>query len=126
MRARRQRPSRPALLRPPRSGCLDGRASRRAGVESAFVQLRWRQAHGKLPAKALRVRRYRIVSSHFVNDPKHWQERAEEMRVLANDMKDVCQIASNCDPLSRPRPTPYRRVNASALTEPRPASRSPT
>ena len=37
-----------------------------------------------------------------------------------------CQIACNCDPLSRPRPTPCRRVNASALTEPRPASRSLT
>ena len=30
----------------------------------------------------------------------------------------MCQIACNCDPLSRPRPTPCRRVNASALTEP--------
>lgn len=27
-------------------------------------------------------------SGAFVNDPEHWRHRAEEMRVLAEDMKD--------------------------------------
>lgn len=27
-------------------------------------------------------------SGAFVNDPEHWRRRAEEMRVLAEDMKD--------------------------------------
>ena len=28
------------------------------------------------------------MQSHFINDPKHWRERAEEARALANQMND--------------------------------------
>jgi hypothetical protein len=29
------------------------------------------------------------LSSSFINDPEHWRGRAEEMRRLAEDMKDA-------------------------------------
>jgi hypothetical protein len=29
------------------------------------------------------------LSSSFINDPEHWRGRAEEMRTLAEDMKDA-------------------------------------
>jgi hypothetical protein len=29
------------------------------------------------------------MSSSFINDPEHWRGRAEEMRRLAEDMKDA-------------------------------------
>ena len=28
------------------------------------------------------------MPSSFINDPDHWHQRAEEIRTLANDMKD--------------------------------------
>lgn len=28
------------------------------------------------------------MSAHFINDPEHWRQRAEEMRRLADDMKE--------------------------------------
>jgi hypothetical protein len=30
-----------------------------------------------------------VAEHHFVNDPDHWQRRAEEMRALAADIKDL-------------------------------------
>jgi hypothetical protein len=29
------------------------------------------------------------MSPSFINDPEHWRDRAEEMRRLAEDMKDA-------------------------------------
>jgi hypothetical protein len=29
-----------------------------------------------------------MTSQHFINDPQHWRARAEEARILANQMKD--------------------------------------
>lgn len=28
------------------------------------------------------------MPAHFINDPAHWRQRAEEMRTLADDVKD--------------------------------------
>jgi hypothetical protein len=28
------------------------------------------------------------VHTSFINDPEHWRQRAEEIRTLADDMKD--------------------------------------
>jgi len=33
------------------------------------------------------------MPSHFVNDPKHWEKRAEQMRTLAEEMKDAATKA---------------------------------
>ena len=43
------------------------------------------------------------MSSSFINDPEHWRGRAEEMRRLAEDMRDAAtkemmlRIARDCD-----------------------------
>jgi hypothetical protein len=29
------------------------------------------------------------MPTHFINDPKHWRDRAEEARTLADQMKDL-------------------------------------
>jgi hypothetical protein len=29
-----------------------------------------------------------LMPGSFINDPNHWHQRAEEIRILANDMKD--------------------------------------
>jgi hypothetical protein len=29
------------------------------------------------------------VAPDFINDPAHWRQRAEEMRTLADDMRDL-------------------------------------
>jgi hypothetical protein len=29
-----------------------------------------------------------MSSTHFINDSEHWRKRAEEMRTLAEDMRD--------------------------------------
>ena len=29
------------------------------------------------------------MPSHFINDPEHWRHRAQEMRVLADGIKDL-------------------------------------
>jgi hypothetical protein len=30
-----------------------------------------------------------MSSAHFINDSEHWRKRAEEMRTLAEDMRDA-------------------------------------
>src|SRR5450631_3676744 len=55
-----------------------------------------------------------IMSHHFW--PLSWRGKFGDNHVM--NLMSGCQIASKCDPFSRPRMTP--------LTEPRPASRSPT
>jgi hypothetical protein len=46
-------------------------------------------------------------SGAFVNDPAHWRDRAEEMRVLAADMKDehskatMLRIAADYEKLAK-------------------------
>jgi hypothetical protein len=45
--------------------------------------------------------------SHFINEPNHWRARAEEMRVLANQMNDsesrdaMLRIAEDYECLAR-------------------------
>jgi len=46
------------------------------------------------------------VTYQSINDPKHWRGRAEEMRVLADEMKDIesrsiiLRLASDYDRLA--------------------------
>jgi hypothetical protein len=47
------------------------------------------------------------MSSHFINDPDHWRHRAEEMRALADSVKDLAsketmlRIAKDYDRLAK-------------------------
>ena len=47
------------------------------------------------------------MSEHSINDPQHWRLRAEEMRTLAEDMKDLVaremmlRIAGDYDKLAK-------------------------
>jgi hypothetical protein len=47
------------------------------------------------------------MSGHSINDPQHWRFRAEEMRTLAEDMKDLVaremmlRIAGDYDKLAK-------------------------
>ena len=47
------------------------------------------------------------MPAHFINDPKHWRDRAEEMRRLATAMADertretMLRIAADYDNLAR-------------------------
>jgi len=46
------------------------------------------------------------MPTSFVNDPKHWQDRAAEMRALADGVKDkeartiMLRLADDCDKLA--------------------------
>jgi len=52
-------------------------------------------------------RRLRSWAPDFINDPAHWRQRAEEMRTLADDMRDLeskermLRIADDYDRLAR-------------------------
>ena len=60
------------------------------------------------------------MSSHFINDPAHWRQRAEEMRVLADDMKDsetkaiMFRLAADYDKLAA---RAAKRADGAAATE---------
>ena len=47
------------------------------------------------------------MPSHFVNDPKHWEQRVEQMRMLADQIKDaeakavMLRIAADYDKLAK-------------------------
>jgi hypothetical protein len=47
------------------------------------------------------------MPASFINDPKHWEDRAEEMRRLAEDMRDeaskqtMLRIADDYDRLAK-------------------------
>ena len=47
------------------------------------------------------------VSTSIVDDPKHWRKRAEEIRSLADEMRDeiskqmMLQIAADCERLAK-------------------------
>jgi len=34
------------------------------------------------------------MSSHFINDPEHWRQRAAEMRILADSIDDPASKAT--------------------------------
>jgi hypothetical protein len=47
------------------------------------------------------------MPAHFINDPDYWRQRGEEMRTLAEDMRDpetkrmMLRIANDYDLLAR-------------------------
>ena len=58
-----------------------------------------------IPGPLFRQREQPVPTS-FINDPKHWRERAEEMRALAQSVKDeasqqaMLRIADDYDRLA--------------------------
>ena len=45
------------------------------------------QVNPLIPGPLFRQREQRVATS-FINDPQHWRDRAEEMRTLAQSVKD--------------------------------------
>jgi hypothetical protein len=60
--------------------------------------------------------------SAFINDPAHWRQRAEEIRVRVEEMKDLqarttmLRIADECDRLARRAVERAAGIPASAVT----------